>query len=271
MYIDLGAVAEDDAAPRAPDADRGDHPQGERDPASVLDRCEAGRLAQRLRGRASDHRQVRRCARGLRSHAAGLPHRRRVPHAQCQGGPGHERVDAGRLQPRLEARLGAHRSQPGIAAVDLLRRAAAGRAAAHRLRPGMVDAHGPQARRDHRPAGTGHLLPRDRRVPVRIHDALRRIDDRDGCRAPAARGGLPARQAIQLGRSRARVRRQRRAPRPPRQGRRALAHLRLRRCARRRRAVGARPRGPSGCRRRIRPWRDSPQSAPTSTPSSTSR
>ena len=35
---------------------------------------------------------------------AGLPHRRRVPHAQRQGRAGHERVDAGRLQPRLEAR-----------------------------------------------------------------------------------------------------------------------------------------------------------------------
>ena len=41
--------------------------------------------------------------------AAGLHHRRCLPHAQRQGRPGHERVDAGRVQPRLEARPRARR------------------------------------------------------------------------------------------------------------------------------------------------------------------
>ena len=169
----------------------------------------------------------------LRPHASRLPDRRRVPHAQREGRAGHERVDAGRLQPRLEARLGAHRPQPRVAAVDLLGRAPAGRAAAHRLRPRVVVAHGAQARGDLRPAGARDLLPGDRGVPLRVHDPVRRVDDRDGCRAPAARGRLPARQAVQVRRGRARVRRQRRPPRPPRQGRRALARLRVRRRARR--------------------------------------
>ena len=42
--------------------------------------------------------------------AARVHRRRRVPHPQRQGRPGHERVDAGRLQPRLEARPGARRA-----------------------------------------------------------------------------------------------------------------------------------------------------------------
>ena len=171
---------------------------------------------------------------------ARLPHRRRVPHAQREGRAGHERVDAGRLQPRLEARPRAHRPQPRVAALDVLGRASAGRAAAHRLRPRVVLAHGAQARGDLRPAGARDLLPGDRRVPVRLHDAVRPVDAIvAGCRAPGARAGLPDRQAVQVGRGRARVRRQRRAPRPPRQGRRPLARLRVRRRAGRGRAVGA--------------------------------
>ena len=85
--------------------------------------------------------------------SARLPHRRRVPHAQRQGRAGHERVDAGRVQPGLEARARADRPQPRVAARDVLRRAPAGRAAAHRLRPRVVLAHGAQARGDLRPAG----------------------------------------------------------------------------------------------------------------------
>ena len=44
---------------RAPDPDRRGHPQGERDPAPLLDRREAGGLEQRVRGRPPRHRQVR--------------------------------------------------------------------------------------------------------------------------------------------------------------------------------------------------------------------
>ena len=47
-------------------------------------------------------------------------------------------------------------------------------------------------------------------------------------RAPGARAGLPDRQAVQVRRGRARVRRQRRPPRTPRKGRRPMARVRLR-------------------------------------------
>ena len=107
-------------------------------------RREGRRLAQRLRGRPPGDRQVRRRAgRASRhAHAARLHRRRRLPHAQREGRPGHERVDAGRLQPRLEARARAHGPQPGVAARDLLGRASGRRAEPHRLRPGVVDADG---------------------------------------------------------------------------------------------------------------------------------
>ena len=72
----------------------------------------------------------------------GLPHRRRLPHAQREGRARHERLDAGRLQPRLEARSCAHGALAGKPAGHVLGRAAARRAAPHRLRPRMVIAHG---------------------------------------------------------------------------------------------------------------------------------
>ena len=101
--------------PRRPQhADRGDHRQGQRDPAPVHARREARRLAQRLRGGPPAHRPVRRRARrevGTRTPAR-LHRRRRLPHAQRQGRAGHERLHAGRLQPRLEARPRARRPQP---------------------------------------------------------------------------------------------------------------------------------------------------------------
>ena len=115
MYVDLGEVAtgQDHGAVRAT-THRADHRQGERDPAPVHARREERRLAQRLRGRAPAHRPLRRRARrGARHpHAARLHRRRRLPHAQREGRPGHERVDAGRLQHRLEARARARRPQP---------------------------------------------------------------------------------------------------------------------------------------------------------------
>ena len=108
-----------------------------------------------------------------------LPHRRRVPHAQREGRPGHERLDAGRVQPRLEARASVLSGlQPGLAPVDLLGRAAAGRPAAHRLRPRVVLAHGAQAGGDLRPQRAGDLLPRHGRVPLGVHDPVQRVDDR---------------------------------------------------------------------------------------------
>ncbi len=65
-------------------------------------------------------------------------HRRgRLPHPQPQGRPGHECLDAGRLQPRLEARFGAAGTGRAAPACDLQRRAAGRRGRAHRLRPRM--------------------------------------------------------------------------------------------------------------------------------------
>ena len=46
------------------------------------------------------------------AHAQGLHRRRRLPHAQRESGPGHERLPAGHVQPRLEAGAGTHRPQP---------------------------------------------------------------------------------------------------------------------------------------------------------------
>ena len=64
-------------------------------------------VVRRVPGRPARHRPVRRCPRGAGriTPAARLHRRRRLPHAQREGGPGHERFDAGRVQPRLEARL----------------------------------------------------------------------------------------------------------------------------------------------------------------------
>ena len=45
--------------------------------------------------------------------AAGVHRRRRLPHAQRQGRPGHERVDGRRLEPRVEARRRPARDAPG--------------------------------------------------------------------------------------------------------------------------------------------------------------
>ena len=121
------------------------------------------------------------------------------------------------------------------------------------------------------PQDLADVLPRHGRVPVGLHDPVRAVVDRDGCRAPGARAGLPARQAVQIGRGRARVRRQRRAPRAPREGRRALAHLRVRGCAGRGGAVGARLVGGMA---RLGGVADRPvhaRRAPTSMPCSTSR
>ena len=70
--------------------------------------------------------------------AAGVHRRRRLPHAQRQGRPGHERLDAGHVQPRLEARRRLAGPGQARAPAHLLRRAAGGRPAADRLRQRVV-------------------------------------------------------------------------------------------------------------------------------------
>ena len=57
--------------------------------------------------------------------AARLHRRRRLPHPQPQGGPGHERLDAGRFQSRLEARRGSARRCRAELAAHLFGRTAA--------------------------------------------------------------------------------------------------------------------------------------------------
>ena len=95
---------------------------------------------------AASHRPPSTTRRARRS-AAGVHRRRRVPYPQRQGRTGHERVDAGRLQPGLEARRGSEGPQRPRAAGHLLGRAPADRARADRLRPRVVgDAGRPTAR-----------------------------------------------------------------------------------------------------------------------------
>ena len=130
------------------------------------------RLAQRVRGRPPPHRPVRRRPAGgpRHPHAARLHHRRRLPHPQRQGRPGHERVHAGRVQHRLEARPRARGPQPRIAALHLFGRAPGDREEPHRLRQGVVDDDGEEARGVQRSLRTRGLLRAHRRVPRRVHD-----------------------------------------------------------------------------------------------------
>ena len=112
MYIDLGAVAEDDEHRVRQTPIEGIIRKANEilHPYSIDVKQVAWHSVYEVGHRVTD--KFDDVPRRLRCHPAGLPHRRRVPHAQRQGGPGHERLDAGRLQPRLEARLGAHRPQP---------------------------------------------------------------------------------------------------------------------------------------------------------------
>ena len=114
MYVDLGEVDPDNR-----DAVRTHHPSNRSSPSPTRSpplhaRREGRGLARRLRGRPPPHRPVRRRPAdeaGSRA-AARLHRRRRLPHAQRQGRPGHERLHAGRLQPRLEARRVLRGPQP---------------------------------------------------------------------------------------------------------------------------------------------------------------
>jgi phenol 2-monooxygenase len=96
--------------PRAADADRGDHPPANEilHPYTLDVKQVAWHSVYEVGHRVTDGFDD---APGETAPAR-LPHRRRLPHAQREGGPGHERLDAGRLQPRLEARLGADRARP---------------------------------------------------------------------------------------------------------------------------------------------------------------
>ncbi len=84
-------------------------------------------------------RQVRRRAggRGRDAPAARVHRRRCLPHPQPEGRAGHERLDAGRLQSRLEARGGAARALRAGPAAHLFGGAPGDRQGADRLRSRM--------------------------------------------------------------------------------------------------------------------------------------
>ena len=89
--------------PRAPDADRRDHPQANDilRPYSIDVKQVAWHSVYEVGHRVTEFDDVTEVT---ERDPACLPHGRRLPHAQREGRAGHERVDAGRLQPRLEAR-----------------------------------------------------------------------------------------------------------------------------------------------------------------------
>ncbi len=130
--------------------------------------------------------------------AAGVHHRRRLPHPQRQGRSGHERLHAGRLQPWLEARTCAGGPQPGEPAVHLLGRAPGRREEPHRLRQGMVDADGQEAGGICQPVRAGGLLRQHRRVPGRIHDPVRPVHADRRSDAPGPGHRVPHRQTFQV-------------------------------------------------------------------------
>ena len=155
--------------------------------------------------------------------------------------------------------------------VHLLGRAPGGREEPHRLRQGVVDAHGEEARGVRRPLRARGLLRAHRRVPGRVHDRVRAVHARRPSRR--TRTWPPASRSASASSPRrvvARLRHQPAAPRPPGHGRRPLAHLRLRRRGTRRQERRRRRRTwPSGSRTR-RTRRSPPRRrAPTPTRGST--
>ena len=135
FYVDLGEVTDENRARlRAMSSERCDGGRRARARA-VHRRGQAGGVVLDLRGRVSGLTDTFDDANRSRGHAEGVHRGRRLPHPQRQGGAGHERLDAGRLQPRLEARRGSPGPQRSGAARHLFRRAPGRRARADRLRP----------------------------------------------------------------------------------------------------------------------------------------
>ena len=170
-------------------------------------------------------------------HAARVHRRRRLPHPQRQGRPGHERVDAGRLQPRLEARRRARGPQPRIAAAHLLGGAPGDRQGADRLRQGVVGDHGLAAEGPREPGCAAASTPpscrstscsrcatRPASPPVYTPSTLDRRGD-----PPASRQGFHDRDAVPLGTGHSPRRRQAGAARPLPPRRRPVAAVRVRR------------------------------------------
>ena len=142
FYIALDEVTDKDDA-RQPDGHPGSAgPRREPDPAPLHRRGQRRRVVLAVPDRPASMREVRRRAGAGDGHppAAGVHRRRRLPHAQRQGRPGHERVDGRYLEPRVEAGRRPAGNGQARAPAHLLRRAAGDRPAADRLRPRVLRA-----------------------------------------------------------------------------------------------------------------------------------
>ena len=246
MYVDLGEVAAGRQRRGAQDHARPDHREGERDPAPVPPRREGRRrgTASTRSATASPTGSTTCRRRGRHPDAARLHRRRRLPHAQRQGRPGHERLDAGRLEPRLEARPGAVGPEPRVAARDLLGRASGRSRRTSSTSTGSGRRSWPRSPRSSTdPSALEDFYVSTAEFPAGFMTQYQPVDDRRRTPSISRSRRASRRQAIQVRPRRACRRRERRPPRAPSPGRRALARLRVRG---RRRSRGSRRRSRTG-------------------------
>ena len=200
-----------------------------------------------LRDRPAALRQVRRRA---RSGSAGpLParvhRRRRLPYAQPEGRPRHERLHAGRLQSGMETGVGAARAMLAADTAYLFGRTPGHRRGTDRLRSEVGQNVQRSAERSRRSPTAKASIPRSSRTTSSSRGASRR--ERKPATAPsiisgradlsASRRRLRDRHALSFGAGRPSGRREAGSPGPRGQGRRPLATIRLRRRGRPRRPV----------------------------------
>ena len=139
LYIELDKLGAERAGLRSQHHGRRSDRGGAADSQAPYARGEGDCLVVGLRDRPAPVRQVRRRARrGRRGALAARVHRRRrLPHAQPESRAGHERLDAGRLQSRLEAGVGAAQAVRTAPAAHLLGGTSGHRQGADRLRSRM--------------------------------------------------------------------------------------------------------------------------------------
>ena len=250
MYVDLGEVATGQAGHGPRDHDRADHRARQRDPASVHARREERRLAQRLRGRAPAHRRASTTCRptqlGTRTPRVFIAGDACHTHSAKAGqGMNVSMQDGFNLGWKLGHVLDGRAPESLLATYSAERQVVAQDLIDFDREWSTLMAKRPEEFADSDRARG--LLRAHRRVPGRIHDAVRAVDARRRRHAPGARRRVPDRQALQ---------RRRRSTRvcdgnPVHLGhharrRRSLAALRVRRRARPRRATSASPRSPTG-------------------------
>ena len=184
-----------------------------------------------LRDRPAADRQVRRRAGGRNRNAPAprLHRRRRLPHPQPESGPGHERLDAGRLQSRMEARRRPAPAQRAASPAQLLGGTAGGGEGADRLRPRMGrDPRLRQGRQQGRGRRRNPKLFRPARPLYRGNgDALPPVPPHRRAGPPASRQGLCDRHALSLRAGHSARGRQAGSSWPRRQGGRTLPDFRL--------------------------------------------